>query len=124
MPETALSVTTDTHFGPFLFQTHAAALAARLEAAYPPCVVVDVRPAAAFASGRIAGSVRLAELPAGALPPELTQAAEVFVIGAGPADANRRRVALALRARGLSRVVEVPGGIAEWERRGLPLARG
>lgn len=124
MPESHAPTTIDTHSGPFLFQTHAAALAARMRAAHPPWAVVDARDAAAFASGRIPGSVRVDGRELGALPKSVEGAAEIFVVGAGPNDASRRRLALALVGIGARRVTELPGGMAEWERLGLPLESG
>lgn len=124
MPESHTPTTIDTHSGPFLFQTHAAALAARMRAAHPPWAVVDARDAAAFARGRIPGSVRVDGRELGALPKSVEGAAEIFVVGAGPNDASRRRLALALVGIGERRVTELPGGMAEWERLGLPLESG
>ena len=124
MPERDTPTTIDTHTGPFLFQTHAAALASRMRAAHPPWAVVDARDAAAYARGRIPGAVRVDGRDLGALPKGAEGAAEIFVVGAGPNDASRRRLALALVGLGVRRVTELPGGMAEWEQLGLPVEKG
>lgn len=112
----------DTHFGVQLFQTHAAELARRISKPFPPFAVVDVRPAAAFARGRVPGSLSASpESIIDRLPEGIGPETEVFVLGAGTEDRDRRRAALALRAHGVRRVVEVTGGMVEWMARGLPL---
>lgn len=115
----------DTHFGVQLFQTHAAELARRLTKPFPPFAVIDVRPAAAFARGRVPGSLSASpESIIDRLPEGVGAETEVFVLGVGTEDRDRRRAALALRAHGVRRVVEVTGGMVEWMDRKLPLESG
>ena len=112
----------DTHFGVQLFQTHAAELARRIRKPHPPFAVIDVRSAAAFARGHVPGAISAtAESLADGLPPGVAPEMEVFVIGAGTEDRDRRRTALALRSHGVRRVVEVTGGMVEWLGHALPV---
>jgi rhodanese-related sulfurtransferase len=114
----------DPQFDGMIFQTHAAELARRLRFPLLPFRVVDVRPAADFARGHIPGAVSssssrpaslLAEAPNGRL--------EIFVVGSGPGDPEVREASLALLHAGAHRVVELTGGMVEWELDGGMLDR-
>lgn len=115
----------DMHFEGVVFQTHAAELARRLTRPFPPFAVLDVRPAADFAAGHIAGarSVTVEEVRRG-LPEGLTPAVEVIVVGDGPGDRMVREATRALRAAGCHRVVEFPGGMSEWRAMGGAVESG
>ena len=116
----------DTHLGAVqLFQTHAAELARRLGKPYPPFAVIDIRPAADFARGSLPGARSSTAAALGQqLPEGITPETEVFVLGSGMEDPERRRAAIAVARHGVRRVVEVTGGIAEWVQLGFPLAAG
>lgn len=115
----------DTHFGVQLFQTHAAELARRITKVHPPFAVVDVRAAAEFARGHVPGALSASPAAiADRLPGGIDTATEVFVVGHGSEDLDRRRAALALRAHGVRRVVELTGGMADWNGLRLPVESG
>jgi rhodanese-related sulfurtransferase len=107
------------HFEGVVFQTHAAELARRLTRPFPPYVVLDVRPAAAFARGHVPGArtVTVEEIRRG-LPEGLTQSTEAIVLGEGPDDRMVREATRALRGAGSRRIVEFPGGMSEWRAMG------
>jgi rhodanese-related sulfurtransferase len=113
----------DPHFDGVIFQTHAAELQRRLRTSYPLYQLLDVRPTADFDRGHIAGAVSVSvdEL-ASALPAGCQSGTELFVIGAEPGDPAIRAASLALLAHGCHRIVELPGGILEWQDDGGALA--
>lgn len=111
----------DMHFEGIIFHTHADELARRLERPHPPFAILDVRSNREHDARRIPGSVRIDATGLKALPSESSEDTEFFVVGSGPADEKVRQAALALKALGGRRVVELTGGLWEWERRGLPL---
>lgn len=113
------SAAMDMHFEGVVFQTHAAELARRLTRPFPPYVVLDVRPAAAFARGHVPGArtVTVEEIRRG-LPEGLTQSTEAIVLGEGPDDRMVREATRALRGAGSRRIVEFPGGMSEWRAMG------
>lgn len=103
-----------------IFQTYAAELARRLRFASPPFRVIDVRPSAAYASGHIPGAVSSASIEPSALVASAPGGRiEIFVVGRGPGDPEAREASLALLHAGAHRVVELTGGMLEWERDGL-----
>jgi rhodanese-related sulfurtransferase len=115
----------DPHFDGVIFMTHAGELERRLRRRHPPFLVLDVRPAAARAGGPIPGAVALRSTDlTGGLPPGSEAKTEFVVVGSGPYDEEVRRTTLRLRELGAQRVVELPGGMAEWESFGMPLAAG
>ena len=97
-----------------------ARLAQRLAGKEPP-VVVDSRPAAAFAAGRLPGA---RSLPLEALEkstPDLPKDAEVVVYDAA---ASRRARAMRALTKGGWTVWELEGGPALWVQQGRPLESG
>lgn len=105
----------DPHFDGVIFQTHAGELERRLRIDFPAWCALDVRSASEFASGHLPGSRRASvDDLADALPEGTDAGTEFFVIGSGPGDARVRPVSEALRQLGAHRVVELPGGVAEW----------
>lgn len=111
----------DMHFDGVIFHTYADELARRVRYSYPPFAILDVRPAADHEAARIPGSVRIDPANVTSLPDGATPTTEIFVVGSGPEDSGVRQAALALKGLGALRVVELRGGLWEWERRGLPL---
>jgi ArsR family transcriptional regulator len=115
----------DPHFDGVIFQTHAAELARRLGRPFPPLFVLDVRPEEAFAAGHVPGALALAAADlAGTLPAGAGSTTELFVVGRGPGDPAVRELSLALRRLGAERVVELSGGMHEWNERRLPVEAG
>jgi rhodanese-related sulfurtransferase len=114
----------DPQFDGMIFQTHAAELARRLRFPLPPFRVVDVRPASDFARGHIPGAVSSASSSPAALLAEAPNGRiEIFVVGRGPGDPEVREASLALLQAGGHRVVELTGGMLEWELEGGGLDR-
>lgn len=115
----------DMHFEGVVFQTHAAELARRLTRPFPPRVLLDVRPAADFARSHIPGArpVTVEEIRRG-LPAGVDTATEVIVTGEDHDDRMVREATKALRAAGVHRIVEFPGGLAEWTGFGHPVEAG
>lgn len=115
----------DPHFDGVIFQTHAAELRRRIGRDFPPFRVLDVRPAAEFAAGHIGGALPTSttELADG-LPHGGDRSTEYFVIGAGTGDPAIRAASLALLGHGAHRVVELAGGMMEWEDAGGPVVSG
>jgi rhodanese-related sulfurtransferase len=112
----------DPHFDGMIFKTHAAELRRRIARLSPPFVVLDVRPEEDYRRGHIPGAVWAGHGDYARAVPGLGEPRhEVFVVG-GPAEDPRVRAAsLALRKLGARRVVELTGGMVEWELAGGPL---
>src|SRR5436305_11534553 len=107
-----------------IYQPPAAELARRLRFPLPPFRVVDVRPAPDFARGHIPGAVSSASSSPAALLAEAPNGRiEIFVVGRGPGDPEVREASLALLQAGGHRVVELTGGMLEWELEGGGLDR-
>ncbi|MEZ5332241.1 MAG: rhodanese-like domain-containing protein [Thermoanaerobaculia bacterium] len=115
----------DMHFEGVVFQTHAAELARRLTRPFPPSALLDVRPAADYARGHIPGArtVTVEEIRRG-LPAGVGSSTEVIVSGADHGDRMVREATKALRAAGVHRIVEFPGGLAEWRAAGGAVEEG
>jgi len=111
----------DPHFDGMIFKTHAAELLRRMRSPHPPFLVLDVRAAPERARGVVPGSVALRSAELDALPPGTGPATEFFVVGRDQYDEEVRRTTLRLRELGAHRVVELTGGMLEWERQGFPL---
>ncbi len=115
----------DPHFEGVIFQTHAAELRRRLARSSPPFVVVDVRPQAEYRGGHMPGAVWGGHLDFARAVPEIGRpGTEVYVVGGGPEDPMTREASLALRRLGARRVVELTGGMVEWELAGGPIESG
>lgn len=114
----------DPHFHGVIFQTHPQELARRLRAGGRPCLLIDVRTAEERAAGAIAGSVAMRSTDlADALPEGTTTATEFFVVGRDHYDNEVRRTSRKLRDLGAIRVVELAGGMFEWNAEGQPTER-
>jgi len=108
----------DPHFEGVIFKTHAAEVRRRVSRPFPPFCLVDARPREAYAKGHIHGAVQ-------GLPDAGTAGRmEFIVVGATPEDPAMRAASLALRRHGAHRVVELTGGMTEWEGAGYPVESG
>ncbi len=112
----------DMHLDGVIFQGHAAELGRRIHHPHPPFAVLDIRPDDDFRKARVPGSRRIAPGGLDALPEGTDSSTEFFILGSGPD--GLRPVSTALRNLGARRVVEVPGGLLEWAREGLPVEDG
>jgi rhodanese-related sulfurtransferase len=113
----------DPHFDGVIFQTHPAELARRIRRPRPPFLVIDVRSAEDRSGGMIAGAVAHRSTDLDTLPVGTDAKTEFFVAGRNLDDAEIRRTTLRLRELGAHRVVELTGGMYEWEQFGFPVAR-
>ena len=112
----------DPHFDGVIFKTHAAELRRRLRFRFPPFCVLDVRPREDYEAGHIPGALAVtAPDLARSLPEGTTERTEFFVVATRPEDPAMREASIALRKRGAHRVVELTGGMTEWELMGGPL---
>lgn len=114
----------DMHFDGVIFQTHARELGRRIGRAHPPFAVLDVRPAEEHAAGHVPGARSVGPEDLKGFPEGTGAETEFFVLGQGPADTGVRAASLALKGLGARRVVEIPAGLLEWRRLGLPLESG
>ena len=113
----------DPHFDGVIFQTHPAELARRMRSPRPPFLVLDVRSADDHARGSIPGAVALRSSDLQALPAGTDAKTEFFVAGRDLNDPEVRRTTLRLKELGALRVVELTGGVYEWQQFGFPLER-
>ena len=88
-------------------------------------LVVDIREAADFATGRILGakSVPLARLEAGELPGELAKRKEKPVIVYCDGGERSAKALSALKKQGFTRVANLSGGLKAWQQAGLPVEK-
>ena len=102
--------------------THAEELHRRMQFAHPPYAVLDVRSVTEHQRACIPGSLSasLQSLDAG-LPAGTTTGTEFIVVGRDLTDATTRSVTEKLRSLGVRRVVELPGGLKEWQAAGFDL---
>ena len=112
----------DPHYDGVIYKTHPAELYRRIQFAHPPFLVIDVRSAAERSKSRIEGSIALgASDLAEALPEGSTPGTEFVVVGVDQYDEEIRRAVQSLRALGALRVVELAGGMFEWQAERMPL---
>ena len=111
----------DPHFDGVIFQTHPAELARRMKSPRPPFLIVDVRPAADQARGTIPGAAAHRSSDLEALPAGTDARTEFIVVGENLDDPEIRRTTQRLRELGAGRVVELTGGMLEWEQFGFPV---
>ena len=112
----------DPHFDGVIFKTHAGEVRRRISAPFPPYRIVDVRTRAEYDRGHIPGAVSAPPEGIHALPDGTDDRTEFIVVGKEPEDPAMRAASLALRFLGVRRVVELTGGMVEWERAGGPVA--
>ena len=88
-------------------------------------LVVDIREAADFASGRILGakSVPLARLEAGDVPNDVAKRKDKSLILYCERGDRAEKGAAALRKQGFAKAVSLAGGIAGWRQAGLPVQK-
>jgi rhodanese-related sulfurtransferase len=110
----------DPHFDGVIFKTHAAEVRRRLGRNFPPYCVLDVRPRADWERGHIPGAVS-APGHGTALPAGTDAKTEFIVVGGAPEDPDMRAASLSLRQHGAHRVVELTGGMTEWQLAGYPV---
>lgn len=111
----------DPHFDGVIFKTHAAEVRRRLQRKHPPCWIVDVRPREEFESGHISGALWAPPEGIVRLPEGTTDHTEFIVVGSAPEDPAMRAASLALKGLGAHRVVELTGGMVEWDLAGGPV---
>jgi rhodanese-related sulfurtransferase len=85
--------------------------------------VIDVRSAEERSRGTIPGAATHRSTDLETLPPGTDAKTEFFVVGKNLDDPEIRRTTLRLRELGALRVVELTGGMYEWEQFGFPVAR-
>jgi rhodanese-related sulfurtransferase len=108
----------DPQFDGVIFQTYPAELKRRLRYPFPPFKILDARSRDEFRSGHIPGAIPVAGQDLARVFPKESGRIELFVIGKGPGDPRVREVSLALLELGAHRIVELTGGMFEWERSG------
>jgi rhodanese-related sulfurtransferase len=113
----------DPHFDGVIFQTHPAELARRIRSPRPPFLVIDVRTAEDRSRGTIRGAAAHRSTDLESLPAGTDARTEFVVVGKNLDDPEIRRTTLRLRELGAKRVVELTGGMFEWEQFGFPVAR-
>jgi rhodanese-related sulfurtransferase len=112
----------DPHFDGVIFQTHPAELARRIRSPRPPFLIIDVRSAEDRSRGTIAGAAAHRSTDLETLPDGTGASTEFFVVGKNLDDPEVRRTTQRLRELGALRVVELTGGMYEWEQFGFPVA--
>jgi len=108
----------DPQFDGVIFQTHPAELHRRLRYPFPPYKVLDARSRDEFRHGHVPGAISVAGVDLATVFPQEGGRIEFFVIGKEPLDPRVREVSLDLLHRGAHRIVELTGGMFEWERAG------
>ena len=111
----------DPHFDGVIFKTHSGEVRRRLNRPFPPFRILDVRPRSEWERSRIPGSVSAPEEGITSFPEGADARTEYLVIGREPEDPAMRKASLALRSLGAHRVVEMTGGMTEWEMAGGPV---
>jgi rhodanese-related sulfurtransferase len=111
----------DPHFEGVIFKTHSGEVRRRINRPFPPFRILDVRSCGEWERNRIPGSINV---PAGAVtafPDGADARTEYLVVGREPEDQDMRKASLALMGLGAHRVVEMTGGMVEWEMAGGPV---
>jgi rhodanese-related sulfurtransferase len=108
----------DPQFDGVIFQTHPAELHRRLHYPFPPFKILDARSWDEFRRGHVPGAIVVTGTDLATLLPQDGSRVELFVVGRGPGDPRVREVSLALLRLGAHRIVELTGGMFEWERSG------
>jgi rhodanese-related sulfurtransferase len=108
----------DPQFDGVIFQTHPAELNRRLRYPFPPFKVLDARSRDEFRRGHVPGAIPVAGVDLATVFPRESGRIELFVVGKGPLDPRVRAVSLGLLDLGAHRIVELTGGMFEWERAG------
>jgi rhodanese-related sulfurtransferase len=111
----------DPHFDGVIFKTHSGEVRRRINRPFPPFRIIDVRPRADWERSRIPGSVSAPEEGITGFPDGADARTEYLVVGRQPEDPAMRKASLALRSLGAHRVVEMTGGMVEWEMAGGPV---
>jgi rhodanese-related sulfurtransferase len=114
----------DPHFDGVIFKTHAAELIRRIRRPFPPFCVVDARWRGEYDRGHIPGAFPAEPDGLTVLPPGTTEHTELFVVGSTPEDPAMRKASLALQSLGARRIVELTGGMVEWQLAGGPVETG
>ncbi|MES1242073.1 MAG: rhodanese-like domain-containing protein [Acidobacteriota bacterium] len=112
----------DPHFDGVIFKTHSGEVRRRLTRPYPPFRILDVRPRSEWERVRIPGSISASDGITG-FPEGADARTEYLIVGRQPEDPAMRRASLALRDLGAHRVVEMTGGMMEWEMAGGPVEK-
>jgi rhodanese-related sulfurtransferase len=113
----------DPHFDGVIFKTHSGEVRRRLTKPFPPFRIIDVRPRADWERSRIPGSVSAPEDGIISFPEGTDAHTEYLVVGRQPEDPAMRKASLALKDLGAHRVVEMTGGMVEWEMAGGPIEK-
>lgn len=114
----------DPHFDGVIFKTHPGEVARRMRHPWPPFVILDVRPRDERQQGGVPGSIAVdSSQLASSLPAGTDARTEFFVIGRDQYDEEVRRTSDRLRELGARRIVEITGGMFEWEAFGMPLEK-
>jgi rhodanese-related sulfurtransferase len=111
----------DPHFEGVIFKTHAGEVRRRIDRSFPPFRVIDVRPREDWERGHIPGSLSAPEGGITSFPEGAPERIEYIVVGTQPEDPAMRTASLALKRLGAHRVVELTGGMVEWEMSGGPV---
>ena len=105
----------DPHFHGVIFQQSVHEVRRRIDHAFPPLAILDVRRLSSFIEGRLPGSVPT--------PRHLPSEGEVLVVGRDSLDTRVRAASRELQAAG-RRVSELAGGIQAWRVYNHPMESG
>jgi ArsR family transcriptional regulator len=111
----------DPHFDGVIFTTHSGELRRRLSRPFPPFRILDVRPREEWERGHVPGALSAPPEGITSLPEGADERTELIVVGQEPEDPAMRAATLALKGLGVHRVVELTGGMVEWEMAGGPV---
>jgi rhodanese-related sulfurtransferase len=111
----------DPHFDGVIFKTHSGEVRRRINRPFPPFRIFDVRPLAEWERGHIPGSLSAPREGITSFPEGADARTEYLIVGSQPEDPAMRVASLALRNLGAHRVVEMTGGMVEWQMAGGPV---